>query len=236
MSMVRPNVALAAAALSIATLLAACTGSSTSGPSANAPDAQTLLQSARDDDDWIVPAKTYGGNRTTGLDAVTKGNVAHLGKAWLTTLADDGEQETSPIVWHGTMFVSTPHDNVLALDAKTGALKWALPYSPAYELQYAVNRGVGLGNGKVFIVTEDCRLLAIDAVTGKQRFNVPACRETTNTWYSTAAYVYKNTVVVGASGGDLGSMGTVNAFSTADERRGEMAQGYPVSLDKAAYS
>ncbi|MDQ2871798.1 MAG: PQQ-binding-like beta-propeller repeat protein [Candidatus Eremiobacteraeota bacterium] len=147
---------------------------------------------------------------------ITKDNVSHLSKAWVTSIADDGEQEASPIVWHGTMYLSTPHDNVLALDAKTGALKWAFPYSPAYELQYAVNRGVGLADGKVFIVTADCRLIALDAATGKQVYNVPACRDTSNTWYSTAAYVYKDTVVVGTSGGDLGSMGTVNGFNAGD--------------------
>jgi alcohol dehydrogenase (cytochrome c) len=68
-------------------------------------------------------------------------------KAWTTKIADDGEQEASPIVWHGIMYLATPHDSVLALDAKTGKLKWQFPYNPSYVLLFAVNRGVGIEDG-----------------------------------------------------------------------------------------
>ena len=105
------------------------------------------------------------------------------------------------------------------MDGKSGALKWAFGYSPAYELQYPVNRGVGLSDGKLYIVTQDCRLVAIDAATGAQVFNVPACHDTAATWYSTAAYVYKDKVIVGTSGGDLGGSGLVSAFSAQDGSR-----------------
>lgn len=195
--------------------VATATSSASAESSASAspgPDASALLNAAADDDNWLIWGKTYAGNRLTGLDGITKDNVAHLKKAWITQISDDGEEEASPIVWQGTMYLSTAHDNVLALDAATGKLKWAHGYSPAYELQYPVNRGVGIDNGKVYIVTEDCRLVALDAATGTQVFDVPACANTENMWYSTAAYVYKDTVVVGTSGGDLGSMGTVNGF------------------------
>ncbi len=162
-----------------------------------------------------IPGKTYPGNRLTGLDEITPANVAQLKKAWITAVKDNGEEEASPIVWNGTVYVSTSHDNVLALDGTSGALKWAFPYSPAYELQYPVNRGVGLENGRLYLVTQDCHL-AIDAATGKQVFNVPACHDTSNTWYSMAAYVYKDKVIVGTSGGDLGGSGLVSAFSAQD--------------------
>ena len=105
------------------------------------------------------------------------------------------------------------------MDGKSGTLKWAYGYSPAYELQYPVNRGVGLSDGKLYIVTQDCRLVAIDAATGEQVFNVPACHDTSATWYSTAAYVYKDKVIVGTSGGDLGGSGLVSAFSAQDGSR-----------------
>jgi len=68
----------------------------------------------------------------------------------------------------------------------------------------------------VYIATEDCRIVALDAQTGKRAFDVPACKDTSNTWYSTAAYLYKDKVVVGTSGGDLGSMGSVRAFDARD--------------------
>jgi alcohol dehydrogenase (cytochrome c) len=190
-----------------------------SSGNSNTATSAALLQSGADGSDWLIPGKTYAGNRVTTLTQIDPANVNALRKAWVTAVRDNGEEEASPIVWNGTVFVSTSHDNVLALDGKTGALKWAFGYNPAYELQYAVNRGVGLSNGKLYIVTQDCRLVAIDATTGAQAFNVPACHDTTNTWYSTAAYVYKDKVIVGSSGGDLGGSGLVSAFSAQDGTR-----------------
>jgi alcohol dehydrogenase (cytochrome c) len=219
-------------AVGIALVLAGCTASnqpvSTTSPLAPAettaqpasdtsgPDAGHLASAATDDNDWLLPGKTLMGNRYTGLRQVTLQNVASLRRAWITPVTDDGEEEASPIIYQRTLYVSTAHDGILALDATDGKLKWAFPYTPAYELQYAVNRGVGLADGRVFIATQDCRLVAVDANTGKRVWNVPACKNTSNTWYSTAAYIYNGQVIVGTSGGDLGSMGEVRAFSTAD--------------------
>lgn len=188
----------------------------TTSAAADYPDAQALTTAATDGDNWALPGKSYGNNRYTTLTDITADNVGHLKKAWVTQLADDGEQEASPIVWHGTMYLSTPHEHVLALDAASGALKWENPYTTAYALLYYVNRGVGLADGKVFVGTQDCRVVAVDAATGKTAWNVQHCPDTQNSWYSMAAYVYKNNVILGTAGGDNGNRGQVQAFNTAD--------------------
>ena len=41
------------------------------------------------------------------------------------------------------MYLSTPHDGVLALDAATGKFFWRAAYNLSYVLLFAVNRGVG---------------------------------------------------------------------------------------------
>jgi hypothetical protein len=56
------------------------------------PDATTLMSAAQDDDNWILPGKSYSANRYTALTQINKSNVGSLGMAWRTTLADDGEQ------------------------------------------------------------------------------------------------------------------------------------------------
>jgi glucose dehydrogenase len=85
------------------------------------PGADTLLRAGQDDVDWVLPAKTYAGNRYTALTQVNSANVATLRQAWRTDIADDGRQEASPIIWNGTMYLSTPHEGVLALDASDGS-------------------------------------------------------------------------------------------------------------------
>lgn len=164
-----------------------------------------------------MPGGNAGGNRTTSLTQISPDNVSQLKEAWVTAVADDGEEEANPIETGDTIFVTTAHDGVLAMSATDGKLKWAYTYNPQYELQYPVNRGIGLDNGKAYIFTQDCRLVAIDQSTGKAAFNVPACHDTTNTWYSSAAYIYNHQIIVGTSGGDLGGMGLISAF---DENNG----------------
>ena len=201
-------------------LLAACATSSpdsATAPTASSemgPNTQALLASAQDNANWPIAGKTYSGNRYTGLAQITKSNVAALRKAWISKIVDDGEQESSPIVWRGAMYIVTPHNNVLAFDAGSGKLLWQFPYNPAYVLLYSVNRGAAIADGKVFLATQDCRVIGLDASTGKQVWNVQGCHDTSNSWYSMAAYVYKNNVVVGTAGGDTGNMGLVSAFDT----------------------
>lgn len=77
-----------------AALIAGCSGASGGGY----PDDNALLHAANDNADWLVPGKTYMGNRYTGLDQITPDNVSHLRKAWVTPVRDDGEEEASPIV------------------------------------------------------------------------------------------------------------------------------------------
>lgn len=193
--------------------LTACGGQPGTGP-----DQAALTNSLQNSDDWPLVGKSYSFNRYDQLSDITPQNVTSLKKAWITPLADDGEQESAPVVWHGTIYIVTPHNSVLALDGATGALKWAFPYSPQYVLLYAVNRGAGIAGGKVFLGTQDCHVIALDASTGKQLWNVLGCNGTSgfssteNSWYSMAAYPYNGAVYLGTAGGDTGNIGLVSAF------------------------
>jgi len=88
------------------------------------PVGQRLLSAGEIHEEWLLPAKNYFGNRLSGLTQITPENVHELALAWRTQISDDGQQEAAPIVSNGTMYIATPHDNVLALDARTGKLKW----------------------------------------------------------------------------------------------------------------
>jgi len=119
-------------------LLCACLVLPAAADTAAAPDSKALLGAQADDANWILPGKTYQGNRYTALSQIDRHNVGTLGKAWRTNIADDGEQEASPIVYNGVMYISTPHDGVLALDAASGKLIWQARLQPRLR---AVLRG-----------------------------------------------------------------------------------------------
>lgn len=81
--------------------------------------------------DWSHYGNGPGGDRFGALDQINRGNVDKLAVAWTYRTGDvpisDGngaEDQLTPLQIGSTVFVCTPHNNVIALDADTGAEKW----------------------------------------------------------------------------------------------------------------
>ncbi len=85
------------------------------------PTAETFANAGTDANNWVLPAHDYSGNRYLASSQITKENVGTLKSAWKFKIPDDSPIETAPIVWNGTVYVTSAHNNVYALDAKTGA-------------------------------------------------------------------------------------------------------------------
>ncbi|HEX3551538.1 MAG TPA: PQQ-binding-like beta-propeller repeat protein [Candidatus Elarobacter sp.] len=181
-----------------------------------APDSYT--NAAQDAASWILPAHSYSGNRYLSETDITPDNVRTLKKAWSTNVDARGPLETSPIVWNGTMYVTSSHNDVYALDAATGALKWHFPYKP-HVIAFSANRGVALSDGKVYEATLDGKLIALDATTGKPVWSVTAAHDVTNTFFTMQPVPYKNMLILGASNGDWGGIGYISAYDAATGKR-----------------
>ena len=78
--------------------------------------------------------------------------------------------EAPPIVNNGVMFVANPGNQVLALDAKTGAVLWRYKRTIPEDavVLHPTSRGVGLYGDKVFLAGADAVLVALNARTGKE--------------------------------------------------------------------
>ncbi|MGI4778385.1 MAG: membrane-bound PQQ-dependent dehydrogenase, glucose/quinate/shikimate family [Janthinobacterium lividum] len=81
--------------------------------------------------DWSNYGNGPGGDRFGALDQINRDNVDQLAVAWTYRTGDvpesDGngaEDQLTPLQIGSTVFVCTPHNNVIALDADTGAEKW----------------------------------------------------------------------------------------------------------------
>jgi glucose dehydrogenase len=94
------RISLLALAACLAGMVQAAFGA---GEPVDTPSADDLLKAGQDDNNWVLPARTYAGNRYTALKQIDKTNVGSLHLAWSTRLADNGQQETSPIIWNGRM-------------------------------------------------------------------------------------------------------------------------------------
>lgn len=153
------------------------------------------------------------------LDQVDRGNVARLRVAW-TRPEGRGQfaWETFPIVVGRTMYYDTGTDEVYAVDAATGRVRWT--YSPpvdflagpALATNEPVSRGVTYGAGRIYLTTADDRLIALDARTGepvwKTRVVDPAKGNTMN---SPGAF-WEGELIVGGPAGDAGLRGFVAAY------------------------
>ncbi|HEX4029565.1 MAG TPA: c-type cytochrome [Terracidiphilus sp.] len=73
---------------------------------------------------WTIAGGSPGNTHYSTLTQIDRSNVARLGVAWKFDTGQQGGLETTPIVVDGVLYAYTPQQQVIALDAATGALKW----------------------------------------------------------------------------------------------------------------
>ena len=124
--------------------------------------------------DWLMYRRTYDGSGFSPLQQINTSNVGMLSLAWSLSTDLIEAHETTPIVNHGRMFITTPGNNVIALDAKSGTQLWRYlkKYPDGLFQLHPTNRGVALYGNRVYMATTDCQLVAIDATTGKEDWSV----------------------------------------------------------------
>lgn len=170
--------------------------------------------------DWPYYGNDLGGMRFVDTDQINPSNVANLVPAWIfhtNVFNDNTSFENQPIIVNGVMYITSPHGHVFALDAATGALKWT--YNPELPKLSSLaiccgqsNRGVAVGNGKVFVGLLDASLVALDANTGAVVWKVAVDRSE-DKWSETMAPLFVNgKVIIGASGGEFLNRGHVSAY------------------------
>ncbi|MDH3266975.1 MAG: PQQ-binding-like beta-propeller repeat protein, partial [Gammaproteobacteria bacterium] len=75
-------------------------------------------------DDWPSYFGDPGGTHYSRLGQITRDNISELREAWRYETPDPGDVQTTPLVIDGTMYVVSPMQKVIALDAATGEEKW----------------------------------------------------------------------------------------------------------------
>ena len=217
-----------AAALIAPLIAASATAQSNSIPSS--PVGGGAAELMKDDKQWPMAAKNFANTRFSGLDQINNQNVGELRLAWTFSVGAPRGQEAAPIVVDGTVFVVAPYagvhpNEVFALDAATGDLKWS--YAPKPNLAAegvaccdVVNRGLAYDNGKIFLNTLDDYSVAIDANTGKELWHTKLGDINLGETITMAPLVVKGKVLVGNSGGEMGVRGWLTAV---DENTGNIA-------------
>jgi alcohol dehydrogenase (cytochrome c) len=163
---------------------------------------------------WLMYRANYESWGYSPLKQITSENVKNLKQAWSYSTGMTEGHQAPPIVNNGYMYVSTPNNQVIAFEAKSGKELWRYKKTIPEELQqlHPTNRGVALYGDKVYIATTDAYVVALDAVTGKEVWKT-ASADWKQGYYSTLApLAAEGKIMIGVSGGEYGIRGFVAAF------------------------
>jgi quinoprotein glucose dehydrogenase len=202
--------------------------------------------------EWLHYGGDERGTRSSPLTDIGSTNLSQLRQAWTwkhwdTPRADHGttpgQFESTPLMVDGTLYVTTPYNNIAALDAETGREKWRFD-GAAYELGQLLSssgwklRGTAVwkdgGRTRLFLNSRH-RLFQLDAETGKPVTSfgnggatsltegLPRIGDITHVSQSSPPVVYKDLVIVGSQVPDRvqlpDPMGYVQAFNARTGRR-----------------
>lgn len=168
-----------------------------------------------EDNDWLMIRRTYDGWGHSPLKQITTGNVNKLQPVWVMSTGMPSGHEAPPIVNNGVMFVATPGNQVIAVDAKAGTVLWRYTKALAQDaiVLHRTSRGVALYGDKVFFAAADAVLVALDVKTGKEVWTTKVEENKNGYYMSGAPLVADGKVMVGVSGGELGIRGFVAAYN-----------------------
>ena len=203
------------------TLLAALLcGAVLDGLSAQVPF-ERLREAANEPHNWLTYSGGYFSNRYSQLGQITPANVGEIQRQWVYQTGVFGPWQTTPLVVDGVMYVTQRPNDVVALDARTGRVFWIYRYpTPAGQRACcgSNNRGVAVLGDKLFMATLDAHVVAIDATTGGELWNVEVADMDLAYAFTIAPLAVKDKVIVGSTGGDQGIRGFVAAL---DDETGE---------------
>ncbi|MDE3166182.1 MAG: PQQ-binding-like beta-propeller repeat protein, partial [Acidobacteriota bacterium] len=170
--------------------------------------------------DWTTYNGDVRGNRYSTLTQITPQNVRRLAPRWIFTMeGTSGRGETTPIVVQGIMYITSGNE-CWALDAGSGREIWHFQRARTRGLvgnaAQGMNRGAAWAGDRVFLVTDNAHLLALNRFTGDLVWETEMADWRQN-YNATSAPLYAHGLLVtGTAGGEQGARGFIAAYNPAD--------------------
>jgi alcohol dehydrogenase (cytochrome c) len=195
-----------------------------------------LANAAREPQQWLTYSGQYNGSRYSPLDQVNKTNVERLNLQWVFQTGVSGWHETTPLVVDGMMYITAPQNHAFAVDVRTGRPLWhyerALPKTMSLCCG-PQNRGMAALGDNVFMGTLDAHLVALDAKTGRVRWDVAAAEADKGYSFTGAPLAVKDKVIIGVAGGEYGIRGFIDAYDAETGKRAWRFYTIPGEGEKA---
>ena len=213
----RMRVGIAMTALAICAVSCAPDGKRKAEADRGAPSNPATLIDGNTGNDWAAYGQSFGEQHYSPLTQIDAASVHRLGLAWSYDLPP-GNPLSGPLAIDGKLYTATGYSVVRAFDAATGKLLWTFdpkaPEAAGRKLRtgYGI-RGLAWWKGKLYVGTQDGRLIAIDAGSGRQLWSAMTVSPGDYRFISGAPRVFAGKVIIGHGGADTSDLrGYVTAY------------------------
>jgi PQQ-dependent dehydrogenase (methanol/ethanol family) len=144
--------------------------------------------------DWLMWRRTLNGWGYSPLEQVNKENVARLEQVWAHPIGM-GNQESTPLIYNGVMYVPNGGDYIQAFDAGSGSLLWEYRRFP--EGRGGTNRNMAIWGTTLIDAGADNQMYAVDARTGELVWETPVLDPTLPARASSGPIIANGKVITG---------------------------------------
>lgn len=176
---------------------------------------------------WITSEGGTTGDHYSQLREINTKNVGHLKAAWMTQLDGSGlapkyAGEATPVEYKGVIYYVTGADDVFAVSVATGKFLWVHPAELPESISDVCcgwdNRGVTLGEGKVFTAVLNGSVEALNQRTGKVMWKTEIGANSQGYTVTSSPLYYKGMIFIGPVGAEFAVRGFMEAFSAKTGR------------------
>jgi len=171
-----------------------------------------------EDGDWMSYRRTYDVTGFSPLDQIDRANVDELRLVWAHSMGDGSRWVPTPVVANGLMFVAES-DRITAFEVTSGDVAWVHQRSYPDDIRQSQalgrSRGVSVYGDMIYWGTADAALVALDAGTGEQQWEVSTGDYSTGLGHAHPSLIADGKVILGFAGGDRSARGAVVAHELA---------------------
>lgn len=167
--------------------------------------------------EWRSYNKTLDGQRYSPLTQINTDNAHELAEVCRLKVDDGGSFQAGLIVVNDVMYATTSTDT-LAMDPTTCKTLWRKSYRRTLAPPLPVNRGVAYYGGRLFRGTDDGRVIALDADSGRELWSNVVGHPARGEVVSGSPIAWNGLVIVGTAVGELGMRGRVIAYEAMTGR------------------
>ena len=180
--------------------------------------------SAAPTDDWPTVGGNLSNERYSPLTQIDTSNVSGLKGVWRTHLAGAGigakySAESQPVVWKDVVYITAGNNDAFAVSLATGKILWHYTSHIDQEITTVccgwLNRGVALGDGRVYFGQLDGKVVALDQQTGRVVWTRQLVRWQLGQTITAAPVYVDGRIYIGVVGAEFGTRSFLQALDAA---------------------